>query len=661
LSFRNDIQALRGLAVLLVVFYHAALLPVPAGYLGVDIFFVISGFLITTQISQQLQTQSFSFKEFYLRRAWRLLPAAYTVFAVCIALSPWLLTQIELVDFQEQLFGAISFTANIVLWTQTGYFEQAAELKPLLHTWSLSIEEQYYLIMPALLAILVHYKISRLWFVSALTVLSCLLFYVSYSDMPGASFYLTPTRVWELGIGSVLALFLQQKNKSANTHLASKHGYFALLLIIVFCFHLLPENLIKAIELQQLHVLVVTLATAVLISTRLYFLNQGPIANCLSAIGSISYSLYLVHWPILAFLNSANVSGEELWWVYKLGAVVLSIILSAILYLFIEKRFRITLRTHNRRFLPLMVLSLLLIVAAFSLNLMPKEKRDYQHELRVSVGLSLGCNDKTFSAKSECRTNETPELLLWGDSYAMHIAPALENNPNGLMQAAKLTCGPTNNLSLYAPPKHNRDDAQKCIEFNQAVKKYALNQSNSIELVVLAMQWDYLLDSDTLLKRSINDNSQNSFSIVETERSAITESLTQLIIELQDANKKIVIVEAPPSAGFNIGRCIERDEQKKWLHSQKNCKVPLNKYKRLKTTSLILYATLKRLNVPIYSFVDKLCNETECDTTLNGSILYRDYGHLSYSGARQYQSQFKMLEEIYQLAGLKLNSYTSDQ
>jgi len=661
LSFRNDIQALRGLAVLLVVFYHAALLPVPAGYLGVDIFFVISGFLITTQISQQLQTQSFSFKEFYLRRAWRLLPAAYTVFAVCIALSPWLLTQIELVDFQEQLFGAISFTANIVLWTQTGYFEQAAELKPLLHTWSLSIEEQYYLIMPALLAILVHYKISRLWFVSALTVLSCLLFYVSYSDMPGASFYLTPTRVWELGIGSVLALFLQQKNKSANTHLASKHGYFALLLIIVFCFHLLPENLIKAIELQQLHVLVVTLATAVLISTRLYFLNQGSIANCLSAIGSISYSLYLVHWPILAFLNSANVSGEELWWVYKLGAVVLSIILSAILYLFIEKRFRITSGSHNKRFLPLIVTSLLLIIATLLLNLLPDEQRDYRHEFRVNVGLSLNCSDKLFFENSECRTNNKPEMLLWGDSFAMHIAPALQSNPNGLMQATKSTCGPINDLGLYAPPKFNRKVSKSCIEFNQAVKEFIIQKNNSIELVVLAMQWHYLLASDNLLKKSSTSKGQVSYDVIPSQPTMIIDALHQLVIELQNANKKVVIIESPPSSGFNMGRCNERLEQGKWSLSQNNCNVSVEKYKYLHKQPFELYSYLKNMNVPVYSFVNKLCNQSECVTALDNTILYRDRGHLTISGARQYQSRFNMLEEIYQLAGLKLNSYTSDQ
>jgi len=151
MPYRIDIQALRGIAVLLVVLYHARLLPLANGHFGVDIFFVISGFLISSQLYRQIEAEQFSFKQFYLRRAWRLLPAAFTVIAISLAVAPWALTHAEMTDLVHQAWGAVSFTANFVLWSQSGYFESSAELKPLLHTWSLSIEEQYYLLMPALL------------------------------------------------------------------------------------------------------------------------------------------------------------------------------------------------------------------------------------------------------------------------------------------------------------------------------------------------------------------------------------------------------------------------------------------------------------------------------------------------------------------------------
>jgi len=170
---RGDIQSLRGIAVLLVLLHHAKAPPFQGGYLGVDIFFVVSGFLITNLVARAVLSGTFSFADFCWRRARRLLPAAYVTIATCIMLSPFLLTDLEIGDFTKQVFGSVTFTANIVLWLQTGYFERAAELKPLLHTWSLSIEEQYYLILPAALV----FAPRKLWLPAAagLTVLSLLI------------------------------------------------------------------------------------------------------------------------------------------------------------------------------------------------------------------------------------------------------------------------------------------------------------------------------------------------------------------------------------------------------------------------------------------------------------------------------------------------------
>lgn len=152
-GFRVDLQALRGVAVLLVLFYHADML-LPGGYLGVDVFFVISGYLITGLVCRALERGEFSFGEFYYRRAKRLLPAAYVTLLVTGLLAPVILNDAELRDFFAQLIGALTFSSNVVLFLQSGYFEGAADLKPLLHIWSLSIEEQYYFLLPAALVLL---------------------------------------------------------------------------------------------------------------------------------------------------------------------------------------------------------------------------------------------------------------------------------------------------------------------------------------------------------------------------------------------------------------------------------------------------------------------------------------------------------------------------
>ena len=201
---RTDIQALRGFAVLVVLFYHARIGSIKGGYLGVDVFFVISGFLITSLIVRSLTDGSFSFYGFYYRRAKRLLPAAYATFFVTAVLAPIFLTEIELKDFWRQLIASVLLVGNFELWQQTGYFEGAAETKPLLHVWSLAVEEQFYLILPAALFFLPR----RAWLPGALLVcaLSLILCIVSGPVWPSANFYLLPTRAWELAIGAVGAL-----------------------------------------------------------------------------------------------------------------------------------------------------------------------------------------------------------------------------------------------------------------------------------------------------------------------------------------------------------------------------------------------------------------------------------------------------------------------
>jgi peptidoglycan/LPS O-acetylase OafA/YrhL len=202
-SIRTDIQALRGVAVLAVLIYHSGLSATPSGFLGVDIFFVISGFLITGGLVQQRDLGGVDLFAFYMRRARRLLPASFTVFALVAVLSPMFLSSAAMADLTAQLLGAVTYSINFVLAQQSSYFDTAAEQKPLLHVWSLSLEEQYYFLLPLL--IIASPRRHLLTVVSSVTIVSLLLCFLRVFGETN-TFFLLPTRLWELGIGSIGAV-----------------------------------------------------------------------------------------------------------------------------------------------------------------------------------------------------------------------------------------------------------------------------------------------------------------------------------------------------------------------------------------------------------------------------------------------------------------------
>jgi peptidoglycan/LPS O-acetylase OafA/YrhL len=290
-DWRPDIQILRGLAVSLVILEHAAAGLIPGGFLGVDIFFVISGFLMTKLILTDLDAGSFSFGAFYARRARRLLPAAYTTILVTLVAAPALIDPHELRDLAFQAVGAFTFTTNLVLWRQTDYFGSGAGLKPLLHLWSLSLEEQYFLLLPALLVFTPgRLRIAAVAGAVAVSMVLCLWF---IQRSPSAAFYFLPFRAWELGFGSLAALSMR-----AGWHLPLNRTLVTAAAAILL--------LVPCLAGQGGHpgwpAFVVCTATVVILLTR-----GVPTYRALASLGLVgdrSYSLYLVHWPVFAFANN---------------------------------------------------------------------------------------------------------------------------------------------------------------------------------------------------------------------------------------------------------------------------------------------------------------------------------------------------------------------
>jgi peptidoglycan/LPS O-acetylase OafA/YrhL len=628
--FRTDIQALRGLAVLLVILQHARAGFIGAGWLGVDIFFVISGFLITDMLARDIGHGRFRFATFYFRRAKRLLPAAYVTFAVTAAAAFFLLDASEWQDFTRQLAGAVSFTGNFVLLQQTGYFAGTAALKPLLHVWSLAVEEQYYLLLPAALLLVPR----RWWFAGSLVVLAtsfALCVALTYSR-PDAAFYLLPTRAWELAIGSLAALAGAQGPR--RRRLVPLLFLPALAALVVIPIWPLPAP-------NFANIAIVCVATLVVILRRHDELQDRPIPNALAAVGDASYSLYLVHWPVFALLNNVY-AGDPSFGTpapqVLAGAVALALLLGFGLYRGVELPVR-RLELHSPRHWSLAALAISLCLALVPLTLAARtgthEIRgpaiDYAWLRRDNVGFDKVCEAyQHLEYTMRCSNAAHPATMVWGDSFAMHLVPGLAATmPGGILQATKSACGPLPGLAqVYG--RYTREFAERCLSFNDSVIAY-LAAHPEIRTVVLSSPFYEYFDPARRMLHVVD----GQVRMEQPDAGTALETLVATIARIRALGRRVVIVAPPPSTGFDYTHCLERRARSRTLFGRFiDCNIPLARYHASKREVFaFLQQVHARADVEVVSFDPFLCDDRRCRTELDGTLLYRDEGHLSYDGS----------------------------
>lgn len=490
---RRDIQLIRGVAVLFVVLYHAKLGILAHGYLGVDVFFVLSGFLITKIILGELENGSFSFLHFYIRRAKRLLPALYATLLVTTVVALLILTPDDRKDFAAQLIGSLMFVANMVLPTQIGYFAAQAESVPLLHIWSLSLEEQYYFALPLFL-----FLIPRKWQLPALIVaficslVWCLAWVTSTESPPllwrfgGGSrsdwaFYLFPTRAWELLIGSICAWVMLRKNDLRVPAVAKWASLLTIFIVSIWGIDTAhPRG----------NALIAVLATGIIVLGDDRWLPNKIFINAVERVGDWSYSIYLVHWPL--FVAAHVIFLEQISTVIGAQLAVLAIFIGYLQYRYIETPFRYQWRSPNKLvWQELVIASLTLLVAP--ILLLSSTSRDatagdkIKDIRKVNYGLTESC-EGSFDGrdvKKDCIIGDSPQLAVWGDSYAMHLVPGLSVSNPKLVQLTKSVCGPILGLApLYG--RYNENWARECLLHNEKSFNYIL-QSSEITHVILGM------------------------------------------------------------------------------------------------------------------------------------------------------------------------------
>jgi peptidoglycan/LPS O-acetylase OafA/YrhL len=332
MKYRSEIDGLRAIAIIPVVLFHAGIAGFSGGFVGVDVFFVLSGYLITGILIREAEGGTFSILNFYERRARRILPALFAVMLVCI---PFARSWMEIIDFRnfgESLTAVSLFASNFLFWLESDYFGGDAEQKPLLHTWSLAVEEQYYIVFPVLLILIWRYRRGALpWVLAALTLISLGIAEWSWRNAPMANFYLFPSRAWEILAGSLCAW--AQWRGGVRRHGGLAWLGLAMILAAIFFF---DENT----PFPSLLALLPVLGTALIV--RYGTGGAGP-ARLLSTramvgIGLISYSTYLVHQPLLAFTRIISLAQPSIW--LMAGMAALSFPLGWLSWRFVERPFR---------------------------------------------------------------------------------------------------------------------------------------------------------------------------------------------------------------------------------------------------------------------------------------------------------------------------------
>lgn len=628
-EFRLDIQILRAVAVLLVLWFHAELPGLPGGFLGVDVFLVISGYLITGLIACGIEERRFSVSGFYLNRAKRLLPASYTVFLVTGVLGLWLLTESEFQRYLDTLLGALTFSANIGLWQGTAYFSPGAKYNVLLHVWSLSLEEQFYFILPC--AMIVFAKRYWIYMAMAGLLLSLFLCLVLVQLSPVATFYLLPTRAWELLIGASLAL-REDRLKQLLPLWAPKIGLIAFALLFAIP-TFMPFAAFGFLH-PGLDALVVTFATAAVILLRPAFMNRSsPVTRVAVWIGNISYSLYLVHWPLFALARNSYVS-DDVPISVRLLLLVLSVLLAWALHVWVERPFH-RMQINAARWKTSAVALTATIVVFLIASSLPSTRtaaRDYATIMRPNYGLSQDCDmAETFQVIPACQTAGSPRTLLWGDSFAMHIAQALPTNIGPFAQATMSSCAPAIGIAQTDPQAGlTRAWAEQCIAFNDAVMLY-LDASPEIQTVILSSVYNQVLDPE----RAGIVRDANEISVVGLDYLTGQQHFEETVNRLRATGRRVVLIGATPTVGANLAVCVERREMGLiTLGEHSDCTIARTAAEEYRSSVFRLFEDLGRIvGVETIDIFDIFCNATTCAPVRDDVILFRDASHISVEGA----------------------------
>lgn len=439
--YRPDIDGLRAIAVAIVVIFHAFPSLIPAGFVGVDIFFVISGYLITGILLDELNSGvdlKTMLAQFYARRIKRIFPSLLVVLFLTLLASWFILLPDDYKKLGQQTMAGLGFVSNFLFWQQAGYFDTASDTKPLLHLWSLAIEEQFYIFFPIVLFYLHAKKINLIKVLWTLIILSFLAsLYYARKDLT-ADFYSPLTRAWELLAGALLAVYARKPMSIASANGSLKYKNFVAILALL-CFAIAMYSIDKTRKFPGSWAFFpVAMSVGFIMAGPSTWINQKVLASRPFVwVGLISYPLYLWHWPLLVLGH--HYFGTEFNWKIKVGAMALAVILSALCYYFLESPIRKAKKLSATVVKILLVMAVILAYLGYSVyhkEGYPKRFPNIIQQLTTSKGnlqdgwrvgkCMLEYEQKASRFADECiETQPKPHVFLWGDSHAGSLYPGL--------------------------------------------------------------------------------------------------------------------------------------------------------------------------------------------------------------------------------------------
>lgn len=645
------------------MFYHVDPGLVTGGFIGVDIFFVISGYLITGIIVNGIQSGGFSLTDFYIRRCRRILPALFTMLAVILGLGWVVLLPSEFKDLGKETLAGVTFLENALLFNEAGYFDIEAVRKPLMHLWSLAIEEQFYALWPLILLLACRFRI-KMHVVSFTLFCASFAFGAYYFTVnPVAAFYILPSRFWEILSGA--CLFHMEShfpNFARGRVFKNCKAFVAVAILFVFSF------LFYAFLFGQENIVSLTwvafpcLAAMLLVSAgQDAWLNRRILSSPpLVFIGRISYPLYLWHWPLLSI--AWILEDEQPILAIRLGAVLLALILAWLTFRFIERPVRSTSSPfYHARFVGFSALAAAFIIgvlgyySAFSqsgflstswgANTLQFDDMDQANVQNILDGelwiksqtVDTSCTKSSWKPPHMvarfCRlTSNSPHIAILGDSHANHLVPGLVSlNDPDFSSIVEIDFGcafeQVGVAHLLLPAKANFD----CFYANEYFFDKVINDNN-IKHVIISM---LMYEGSALFMRKGQFDTMSDADKDTAPNMTLYRGLLRTIESLEKAGKQVTFFIDVPHMDFDPRRCLNLRRFSITSHIPMLCARPLKEVleKQENMRRLVMALAARHPKMKIFDPIPAMCDKTYCYAIRDKKLLYRDYNHLSLDGS----------------------------